>query len=127
MILCIIVCVKMLPQMTILYSAHVSANLSTFSFISPTSFYLFFIFVDVHSNLSIEISHENGHILFSALIQDACAVKLVLGFFIAVVRWCTTLDDIHLDFLFVVLNDTVMIHGPFAYHPINAFYALLIT
>ena len=31
----------------------------------------FFISVVVHSNRRIEISHEDGHILFSALVQDA--------------------------------------------------------
>ena len=72
MVLCIMVCVKMLPPMIMLVSEHVSPNLSPFSFISPTPWVPITSSCPVvRCNFRIEITHENGHILFSALVQDA--------------------------------------------------------
>jgi len=64
-VLCIFLCVNMLPPMVMLFRAHVSANLSVLVHLSYTmGSHHFFISVVVHFNLRIEISHENDHIIF---------------------------------------------------------------
>ena len=109
---------EMLPQMTMLFSTHVSVNISPFSFISLTpwgpitSSYPFFLqFQSSHWNVTWEWSH------FYACIQDA-----LLSMFLHHYRSLVFSAGWHSAWflVFFVLKDAVMIRSPCASHHINA-------